>query len=198
MRGIKKLLVRVFREPVVFFFVTVPLVWFVLTFYSVAKRYGLLSLTFLEKVMSVVVFTWVVPLLGVSALKMWVSIYLSSIMGTVLFHLQHSVNVAYRERQTQWNFVQAAMEGSTFLNVPFLLRPFTNGIEYHHIHHLNTNIASYVIDDCHERFDAQAKDGQKWNEFKINRVDIQLAFKSLFNVMFDEENSVLVPFDYTL
>lgn len=197
MKGVKKILARVFREPIIFFFVTVPFVWFVGLFYVTAKRYGVFSLTFLEKILSVVVYTWIMPFVfGVPALKMWASIYFANIVGTILFHLQHSVNIAYRQHQTKWDFVKAAMEGSTFLDVPFLLRPFTNGIEYHHIHHLNTNIASYVIDQCHAEFDASGKDGKKWDEFRINRVDIPHAFKSLFNVMLDEENSVLVPFQY--
>jgi hypothetical protein len=77
-----------------------------------------------------------------------------------------------------------------------LLRPFTNGIEYHHIHHLNTNVPSYIIQECHERFENSSKEGNKWDEFKINRVEPDLAFKSLFNVMLDEEKGILVPFDY--
>jgi uncharacterized membrane protein YjjP (DUF1212 family) len=62
----------------------------------VAKRYGILSLTFLEKVMSVVLFTWIFPMFGIPALKMWISVIAGQIIGTILFHLQHSVNLAYR------------------------------------------------------------------------------------------------------
>jgi omega-6 fatty acid desaturase (delta-12 desaturase) len=76
---------------------------------------------------------------------MYFSLHVAQAIGTILFHLQHSVNMPYREHQQKWNFAKAAVEGSTFLYIPKLLRPFTNGIEYHHIHHLNTNVASYVI-----------------------------------------------------
>lgn len=102
-------------------------------------------MTFLEKILSVVIYIWVFPLIGLPSFEMCASIVAAEIIGTILFHLQHSVNVAYRQRKTAWNFVTAALEGSTFLDIPYILRPFTNGIEYHHIHHLNTNVASYAI-----------------------------------------------------
>jgi hypothetical protein len=33
---------------------------------------------------------------GIPALKMWISVIAGQIIGTILFHLQHSVNLAYR------------------------------------------------------------------------------------------------------
>jgi hypothetical protein len=82
------------------------------------------------------------------------------------------------------------------LYIPKLLRPFTNGIEYHHIHHLNTNVASYNIEECHESFENGEKASRKWDDFQINRVDLALAYKSMFNVMLDEDNNQLIPFSY--
>ena len=95
-KGIKKALVRIFREPIIFHPITVPYMWFIGTFYVVAKRYGVFSSTFLEKTLSVVIYTWIAPLLGISSFRFWLSVYLSSLIGNLLFHLQHSVNVAYR------------------------------------------------------------------------------------------------------
>ncbi len=153
MKGYQKRLVRIFREPFVFFTFSVPFIWFIGIFYSIAKRYGWNSLTFLEKSLSVITYTFLMPLVGVPAWKMWLSIYCSSILGNILFHLQHSVNTPYRKRKFDWDFLTAAVEGSTFLEIPKLLRPFTNGIEYHHVHHLSTKVPSYKIQECHEKFD---------------------------------------------
>ncbi|CAM6002632.1 unnamed protein product [Sphagnum balticum] len=110
--------------------------------------------------------------------------------------MQHSVNVAYRERKDKWDHTRAALEGSTFVQVPLWLKPFTNGIEYHHIHHLNTNVASYNMALCHEDFEYSNKEHNRWDVFHINRVDWVGTVKSLGNVMMDEEKGVLVPFDY--
>jgi len=40
--------------------------------------------------------------------------------------------------------------------MPQPLKIFTNGIEYHHIHHLNTNVASYAIEACHYDLESKA------------------------------------------
>lgn len=150
MKGVKKIFARIFREPIVYFTFSVPFAWFVGVFYLAFKRYGVFSMTFLEKTLSVVSYIWLLPMIGIPAWKMWLAIYCSSIMGNILFHLQHSVNLPYRERKGKWDFVKAAVEGSTMLEVPSFLRPFSNGIEYHHVHHLNTNVPSYNIQQCHE------------------------------------------------
>jgi len=96
MKGIKKFLVRIFREPVIFFFVSVPFVWYIALFAVIAKRYGVFSWSFLEKIISVVVYVFVPPLFGISALGMCIGNYFGLIIGTILFHLQHSVNQPYR------------------------------------------------------------------------------------------------------
>jgi omega-6 fatty acid desaturase (delta-12 desaturase) len=79
------------------------------------------------------------------------------------------------------------LEGSTLLYVPAFLKPFTNGIEYHHIHHLHTLVPSYAIQQCHDSF-------SNWNTCGICEVDYDLAWESLSNVMYDEETERLLPF----
>jgi omega-6 fatty acid desaturase (delta-12 desaturase) len=143
MKGIKKILARIFREPFIYFFITIPFIWFFGLFYVVAKRYGIFSWSFLEKILSIVLFVWILPAFGIPAYTLWVVDYLSQVLGTFVFHMEHSVNPPYRARNLKWSFERAALEGSTFLDVPRLFKSFTCGIEYHHIHHLNTNVPSY-------------------------------------------------------
>ena len=198
MPTVKRLIARFFREPVVFFLFTAPFVWFFGTIYVVLRRYGFMSKPFFEKIASLALVFFILPLLGVSSLYFSISIWGTNLVGTILFHLQHSVNVPYRERKDKWDFSKAALEGSTFLEIPLPLRPFTNGIEYHHIHHLNTNVASYAIAECHESFDNLKGEKKNWDNYGVNRVGAWLAFKSLANVMYDEENKRHLPFSYTL
>lgn len=61
-----------------------------------------------------------------------------------------------------------------------------NGIEYHHIHHLNTNVASYAMRKCHEEFEKSPTDFKHWESYNVNKVPIGLALKSIMNVMMDE------------
>jgi len=44
MKTLKKILVRIFREPIVFFLFTSPFAWFFGVYYVVAKRYGIFSI----------------------------------------------------------------------------------------------------------------------------------------------------------
>jgi omega-6 fatty acid desaturase (delta-12 desaturase) len=134
------------------------------------------------------------PLLGVPVIYSWISLWFATVIGATLFHLQHSVNTPYRRRGEKWNFAEAALEGSTYLKIPIILQSFTNGIEYHHIHHLNTNVPSYQIRNCHFAFDELEDKQNHWDIFHINRVDLLLALESMKNVMLDEENGTLLPF----
>lgn len=111
----RRILVRILREPVVFFLFTSPLVWFVGLIITVAKRYGVFSKPFAAKVSSFIATFCIFPLFGVPGYKIMLSTIVAQILGTVLFHLQHSVNVAYRKRKDTWDFTRAALEGSTYL-----------------------------------------------------------------------------------
>ena len=83
------------------------------------------------------------------------------------------------------------------MDVPFWLKPFTNGIEYHHIHHLNTNVASYVIKECHDTFQHKNREDGGWDALNLVKVDLGLALQSMGNVMLDEEKGLMIPFSYT-
>lgn len=95
----KRMLVRIFREPVIFFLISAPFIWFFALYFHIAKRYGILSQPFAEKVLSMVFVCVICPLVGISPLGMFLSTYLADVIGTALFHLQHSVNLPYRERK---------------------------------------------------------------------------------------------------
>jgi hypothetical protein len=38
----------------------------------------------------------IMPVFGISGIKIFLATYLAQVIGTVLFHLQHSVNLPYR------------------------------------------------------------------------------------------------------
>lgn len=67
-------------------------------------------------------------MIGISSFNAWMSLIVANVLGTALFHLQHSVNMPYRQRKDKWSFVKAALEGSTYLEIPYIFKTFTNGI----------------------------------------------------------------------
>ena len=74
----------------------------------------------------------------------------ASITGVWLFSVQHRFEGTKWARRDDWRFQTAALEGSSYLRLPPLLRWFTGNIGFHHIHHLNPRIANYHLQACHE------------------------------------------------
>jgi omega-6 fatty acid desaturase (delta-12 desaturase) len=79
-----------------------------------------------------------------------VSMYISVILGFMLFHSQHTFNPPYVVNNDSWNMKNSGLLGSSFVQVPYLLKYFTGGIEYHHIHHINSKIPGYNLQKYHE------------------------------------------------
>jgi omega-6 fatty acid desaturase (delta-12 desaturase) len=74
---------------------------------------------------------------------------LASGMGIFLFYVQHQFEGAYFRRSDDWNYFEAALQGSTHLHLPKALQWLTASIGLHHIHHLNHNIPNYKLALCH-------------------------------------------------
>lgn len=70
--------------------------------------------------------------------------------GIGLFYLQHQFEDAYWDRGAKWDYVAAALQGSSYLRLPRVLQWFSGNIGFHHIHHLNPRIPNYNLQRCHE------------------------------------------------
>lgn len=76
-------------------------------------------------------------------------LFLAASAGSWLFFVQHQFNPTYWRRDGQWDYQRAALEGSSFLDLPWPLSWFTANIGYHHIHHLDSRIPNYALPACH-------------------------------------------------
>jgi omega-6 fatty acid desaturase (delta-12 desaturase) len=74
---------------------------------------------------------------------------LAGAAGIWLFYVQHQFEDAYWESEAQWNYADAALRGSSFLNLPAVLRFCTGNIGFHHVHHLNARIPCYNLPRAH-------------------------------------------------
>jgi len=74
---------------------------------------------------------------------------LAGAAGIWLFYVQHQFEDAYWESSAEWSYADAALRGSSFLNLPPLLRFCTGNIGFHHVHHLNAKIPSYNLPRAH-------------------------------------------------
>lgn len=70
--------------------------------------------------------------------------------GVWLFYVQHQFEGVYWERRENWDYFQAAIEGSSFYKLPKILQWFSGNIGFHHIHHLSPRIPNYNLERCHK------------------------------------------------
>lgn len=77
-------------------------------------------------------------------------IWFAGLMGIWLFYVQHQFEGVYWARRKEWDALQAAMEGSSFYDLPPVLRWFSANIGYHYIHHLSPRIPNYRLKPCYD------------------------------------------------
>ena len=70
--------------------------------------------------------------------------------GVWLFYVQHQYEGVYWERSEKWDYVSAALHGSSFYKLPKILQWFSGNIGFHHIHHLSARIPNYNLERCHK------------------------------------------------
>jgi omega-6 fatty acid desaturase (delta-12 desaturase) len=105
--------------------------------------------------------------------------------GVWLFYIQHQFEGVYWERSDRWDFLQAALEGSSYYKLPKVLQWFTGNIGFHHIHHISPRIPNYYLESCHN--DIPLFQG-------VKPVTLWSSTRSLFLRVWDEEKRKLVKF----
>ncbi|WP_332633638.1 fatty acid desaturase [Halalkalibacter flavus] len=75
--------------------------------------------------------------------------YIATFAGVWLFYVQHQFEDGYFELNENWNFVEAALKGSSYYKLPKVLQWFSGNIGYHHVHHLNSRVPNYHLEAAH-------------------------------------------------
>lgn len=185
---LKRLGYRLARNSVILLGVA-PLAFFVLE-----NRFSIKTANQREKrsvwITNVGVLAWAVSMslvLGVVPYLIAQSIILlvAGSVGVWLFFTQHQFEGAYWERTENWDFEEAALAGSAFLDLPPVLRFFTGSIGYHHVHHLDSKIPNYRLRECHEAmapFD------------EVKRLSLASSMKVFGLKVWDEDAGKLIHF----
>jgi acyl-lipid omega-6 desaturase (Delta-12 desaturase) len=66
-----------------------------------------------------------------------------------LFFMQHNFEDTYWRAHPEWDYTQAALQGSSYYQMPRIFQWFTGNIGLHHIHHLSPRIPNYLLEKCH-------------------------------------------------
>jgi acyl-lipid omega-6 desaturase (Delta-12 desaturase) len=105
--------------------------------------------------------------------------------GVWLFYIQHQFEQAHWDKGDAWSFHEAALHGSTHLDLPQPLRWFTANIGVHHVHHLASRIPFYRLSEVLAAY-PELRD--------LNRFTVAQTIKPLVLGLWDEDRRRLVTF----
>ena len=105
--------------------------------------------------------------------------------GVWLFYVQHQFEDAYWERRGEWDYTQAALEGSSFYKLPRVLQWLSGNIGYHHIHHLSPRIPNYNLERCHRSHPVFQQ---------VQSITLLSSLKSLGYNLWDERRRKMIGF----
>ena len=141
---------RLYRHPLVFFLIG-PAYTFLLRHRfpaaaSTRALRGWLSTLATNAAIGVVAaaLIWQMGLLQFLAVHVPIAL-VAATAGVWLFYVQHQFEHTVWDEDADWNFHAAALHGSSYYDLPPVLRWFTGNIGVHHVHHLSSRIPFYRL-----------------------------------------------------
>ena len=110
---------------------------------------------------------------------------ISCTAGVWLFYVQHQFDRTYWERDGEWAYETAALEGSSYYKLPKPLQWLTGNIGIHHIHHLHAGIPNYFLPKVLDTFPELQR---------VSKLTLWQSFKCVPLALWDEHLRRLVPF----
>ena len=104
-----------------------------------------------------------------------------------VFFVQHNYEGSYAHKTAGWDYLTAAIEGSSYLELPTVFKWFSADIGYHNIHHLSERIPNYHLEACH-----QANSHLLVKSKKLRMGDMVGCFKF---ILWDASSNTLVSID---
>lgn len=122
---------------------------------------------------------------AVTALVFFPVLLTAASMGVWLFYVQHQFPDAHWDRRSNWSYHDAAVLGSSYLELPPILAWFTGYIGIHHIHHLVSQIPFYRLPEALRAHPALRD---------LNRFNALQACGTLTLALWDEDRRGMVTF----
>jgi omega-6 fatty acid desaturase (delta-12 desaturase) len=136
-------------------------------------------------------------IISVAALLVWkiglaafLSVHLPIVLvaataGIWLFYVQHQFEHTSWDHDSDWSFHDAALHGSSYYQLPAVLRWFTGNIGIHHVHHLSCRIPFYRLRDVLEAHPALST---------INRLGVRESIAATRLTLWDQDKRRLLSF----
>jgi acyl-lipid omega-6 desaturase (Delta-12 desaturase) len=119
-------------------------------------------------------------------LEVWApAALLAGSAGIWLFYVQHQFEDAYWQTGENWNYADAALQGSTYLKLPKVLQFFSGSIGLHHVHHLSHKVPNYNLQRAHDSHPAFSQ---------VPTIGIADGMRAIRLKLIDERSGKLVTF----
>ncbi|MFS1512876.1 fatty acid desaturase [Chengkuizengella sp. SCS-71B] len=184
----KRLAYRLYRNPLIMFGLGPIYILIILNRFNAkdAKRKERIS-TYLTNLFIIVVYTLMCFAIGWKAFLMIQApiLFVSGVLGIWLFYVQHQFEDSYFEDEENWDYVKAAIDGSSYYELPKILQWITGNIGFHHVHHLSSKIPNYNLEKVHKSI-SELK--------KATTIKIGTSLKSLRFKLWDERRKTFISF----
>ncbi|GBE42840.1 fatty acid desaturase [bacterium BMS3Bbin10] len=186
----RKLLYRVYRNPVVLFAIG-PAYQF---FLQHRLPIGLMRRGWTPWVSTMATNVGIVV---VVALGMWLAgvqefliiqvpvMLLATSIGVWMFYVHHQYENTYWDHEKDWSRAEAALHGSSHYDLPGVLRWISGNIGVHHVHHLSSRIPFYKL------YDVLRDHPELVN---VGRITLMESFRCVPLTLWDEDTRQLISF----
>ncbi len=188
----KKFLYILYRNPLIMFFLGGPFEFLVKMRF--VKKYRHFSKQERKKSWRSVNRTTIFGILIYGALTLalgWnflifaflIPIIVATAIGVFLFYIQHNFENSFFEKQSNWNHLDAALRGSSYIKLPRFFSWMICNINYHHVHHLSPCIPFYQLNKCHAEHAALKN---------VDAYNIPRAFSFIRLKLYDESRRCMI------
>ncbi|MGO4886280.1 fatty acid desaturase [Anaerobacillus sp. MEB173] len=184
----EKLAYRLYRNPLVMFGLGPAYLYLITNRYnrknaSTKERMNL----YLTNVSIVALYTLMILTLGWQSFLMvhLPILFVAGVLGIWLFYVQHQFEDSYFEDEKEWDYVKAAIDGSSFYKLPKVLQWVTGNIGYHHVHHLSPRVPNYYLEKVHDNTPPLQT---------ATTITIKSSLKSIHYRLYDEKQKTFVTF----
>ncbi|MHA6252872.1 Delta(5) desaturase DesA [Oceanobacillus sp. CAU 1775] len=148
-----KLAYRVYRNPIVLFGLG-PIYLFLISnrFNRKGAKKKERNNTYLINISIIAIYALLIWAIGWQAflIVQLPILFIAGAAGIWLFYVQHQFEDSYFENEDEWDYVKAAVDGSSYYKLPKVLEWLTGSIGYHHVHHLSPRVPNYNLEQAHE------------------------------------------------
>lgn len=109
-----------------------------------------------------------------------------SVIAIWFFYIQHQHEHAYKEWRNKWEYLYAAIKGSSYYKLPSIFNWLTGNIAIHHIHHLNPTIPNYNL--------KKSMKAIEWINQYTSEINFFESLKTASHKLWDEAQGRMITF----